>query len=627
MSIIKKLSAIVLAASIVFGISACGESSEQHGGEIQEHYDEATRTLSYTGDFPEGTLFVRIPEEKDIVTADNKDQGTVEYIDQELIVLSAAGVSYSRMEALFESYDLMICGYIAMCDTYQVRCTKPVKNGALTELMEKLRKEDEVAKVGLNLLSEFESESSSSPDDPWDDDPVSATSVDGSNWGVEAIGAPWYWQNYNMEGIRVGVIDNMFIEDHEDLRFKDVYQNDYKFFELDKAHGTQVSSVIAATYDNGKGMTGVLKNPALYATDRFPGEFKNCSDLMEHVLKIALLLQNGCKVINLSFAYAKSNFEKEDQRKEKALNDAEELTPHMKRILENGRDFVLVVAAGNDGETEFRDAEYSLWLNATDDPDIRGRVIVVGNAKHNKDNSYSINTESNRGDRVDVMAPGTHIYTCVPPSFLRFFKKYYFSEGTSLAAPFVTAACAALWEYYPALSGADIKTLLVKTADIPVNGISAKMINMRSAFGGYPENAIENHSSIDLQTLLTYKGYGGSGTENSAQSGAALPTPAPTAPPPATVTPTPPPATPAPTPTPTPTPTPVPDYNKIYKDFVDSGEWASMLSHYADVYDPGYIRRYNDTWQDTYSPGSSGYSYIYDIDGNGVPELIMNGGI
>ena len=52
-----------------------------------------------------------------------------------------------------------------------------------------------------------------------------------------------------------------------------------------------------------------------------------------------------------------------------------------------------------------------------------------------------------------------------------------------------------------------------------------------------------------------------------------------------------------------------------------------MLSHYADVYDPGYIRRYNDTWQDTYGPGSSGYSYIYDIDGNGVPELIMNGGI
>ena len=61
---------------------------------------------------------------------------------------------------------------------------------------------------------------------------------------------------------------------------------------------------------------------------------------------------------------------------------------------------------------------------------------------------------ANRGDHIDLAAPGVNVWTAASISGARP------KTGTSYAAPFVTAAAALIWQRDPSLSAADLGDML-----------------------------------------------------------------------------------------------------------------------------------------------------------------------
>ena len=67
-------------------------------------------------------------------------------------------------------------------------------------------------------------------------------------------------------------------------------------------------------------------------------------------------------------------------------------------------------------------------------------------------------TFSNYGQsQVDLFAPGVSIYATTPGD------DYQYLQGTSMAAPVVAGVAAMVRSYYPALSAAQVKDLLMST--------------------------------------------------------------------------------------------------------------------------------------------------------------------
>jgi subtilisin family serine protease len=64
---------------------------------------------------------------------------------------------------------------------------------------------------------------------------------------------------------------------------------------------------------------------------------------------------------------------------------------------------------------------------------------------------------TNYGRDVDVFAPGVDILSTIPGGYER-------DSGTSMAAPVVTGLAALLMAYYPSLTAADVKRILLASA-------------------------------------------------------------------------------------------------------------------------------------------------------------------
>ncbi|MBR3293497.1 MAG: S8/S53 family peptidase [Oscillospiraceae bacterium] len=230
-------------------------------------------------------------------------------------------------------------------------------------------------------------------------------------------------------------------------------------------------------------------------------------------MKISLLLLHDARVINFSICYPRSLL-LESGRTEKdlrvaALAEAGIMSTALKRCLHRGRDFVLVNAAGNN----HCDAFDSWWIPAITDEEIKSRCLVVGASKMKTEGPiarndlspaestpYEMCAFSNDGPRVDLIAPGYKIYSCIETRDGQ--SEYQYLSGSSLSSAYVTAACAALWAYYPALSGADIKSLLLETSDVPVSGSDLGMLNLRSAFGNLAQGQLPAHEQLHLPEIL-----------------------------------------------------------------------------------------------------------------------------
>lgn len=111
---------------------------------------------------------------------------------------------------------------------------------------------------------------------------------------------------------------------------------------------------------------------------------------------------------------------------------------------------LFVIAAGNDASNNDLKPDYPASIQAAN------KIVVAATLGYSEIAEFS-----NYGaTKVDVAAPGVAIHSAAPAN------TYVFMSGTSQAAPFVTNAIAQAKDINPALTVADIKSIILKTVDV-----------------------------------------------------------------------------------------------------------------------------------------------------------------
>lgn len=208
----------------------------------------------------------------------------------------------------------------------------------------------------------------------------------------------------------------------------------------DALHGTHVAAIIGASRDNGLGLDGISDAVQIMAIRAVPDGDERDKDVAN---SIRYAVDNGAKIINMSFGKGFA--------KDKAIVDEA-----VRYAMEN--DVLLVHAAGNDASNNDEVPVYpnkfyvdSLGINSG----MADAWITVG-ANQWKGNSDLVASFSNYGKRtVDVFAPGAEIYSAAPES------KYKRLDGTSMAAPVVSGLAALIRSYYPDLTAAETKQIIM----------------------------------------------------------------------------------------------------------------------------------------------------------------------
>ena len=203
-----------------------------------------------------------------------------------------------------------------------------------------------------------------------------------------------------------------------------------------ESHGTHVAGIIAAERNNGLGVNGVTNNVEIMPVRTIPNGDEYDKDV---ALAIRYAVDNGAKVINGSFGKYYS--------------------PHSDWVRDaiayaGKHDVLFVNAAGNDGVDLDTKACYPND-QVNNGPEVSDTFITVG-ALEPKYGPEMVASFSNYGKiNVDVFAPGSKIYSTTPEN------EYDTKSGTSMAAPAVAGVAALIRSYYPTLTAAQVKSILI----------------------------------------------------------------------------------------------------------------------------------------------------------------------
>ena len=206
----------------------------------------------------------------------------------------------------------------------------------------------------------------------------------------------------------------------------------------DASHGTHVAGIIGAVRGNGIGVDGIATAVRIMSVRTVPDGDERDKDVAN---AIRYAVDNGANIINMSFGKAYSP-------QKGAVDEAVKYA--------DARGVLMVHAAGNDGESveEAPSFPTPTYLSG-------GRAanwIEVGASSWKRADSL-VATFSNYGRTVvDVFAPGVDILSTSPNG------AYERESGTSMAAPVVTGLAAMLMSYYPELTAADVKRIILASA-------------------------------------------------------------------------------------------------------------------------------------------------------------------
>ncbi|GGI26372.1 S8 family peptidase [Pedobacter mendelii] len=205
----------------------------------------------------------------------------------------------------------------------------------------------------------------------------------------------------------------------------------------DAMHGSHVAGIIAADRTNKLGIMGVADNVVIMGVRCTPNGDERDKDVAN---SIRYAVDNGAKVINMSFGKAYS-WDKT------IVNEA------MKYAA--SKDVLIVQAAGN--ENKDIDTENNFPNHKDLDEKTIASWITVGASGPKDDESLKASFSNFGKTQVDVFAPGVQIYSTIPGS------KYKNLDGTSMASPVVAGLAGLIRSYYPKLTAAQVKEIIVKS--------------------------------------------------------------------------------------------------------------------------------------------------------------------
>lgn len=223
----------------------------------------------------------------------------------------------------------------------------------------------------------------------------------------------------------------------DDLSTKYYGNGNVKPSEKGESHGTHVAGIIAAERNNGLGANGVANNVKIMSIRAVPNGDEYDKDV---ALAIRYAVDNGAKIINGSFGKS--------------------FSPHSDWVRDaiayaGKKDVLFVHAAGNDSKDVDVEPNYPDDNNLKGGAEVSDNYIRVG-ALFPKYGSNLVASFSNYGKKnVDVFAPGAQIYSTTPEG------EYDTKGGTSMAAPAVAGVAALIRSYYPSLTAAQVKKILM----------------------------------------------------------------------------------------------------------------------------------------------------------------------
>ncbi len=200
---------------------------------------------------------------------------------------------------------------------------------------------------------------------------------------------------------------------------------------IENTHGTHVAGIVAATRNNRLGIAGVAGGAKIMAVR--VGQGGSIPYGFEGFL---YALANGARIINCSWGGStESAYESQI----------------VKMALDAG--CVVVVSAGNNGNNIRR---YPAAINGV------LSVAASGANDHRAD-------FTNYGSWVKITAPGVYILSTMYDGAQLTYSAW---QGTSMSAPVVAGVCALIKQQNPHISGADIQSILLNSAD-PIDAINS----------------------------------------------------------------------------------------------------------------------------------------------------------
>jgi cell wall-associated protease len=202
-------------------------------------------------------------------------------------------------------------------------------------------------------------------------------------------------------------------------------------------HNTKVSGIIAANRNNNKGIKGFAQNIQIMPLNISPSGDEHDKDI---AMAIRYAVDNDAKVINMSFG-------KEFSLHKKWVHEAFKYA--------ESHNVLLVHCSGNNGFNTDENPYYPNDIAYDGTGEVCNNFINVGSIAQKVDSTF-VSSFSNYGKQnVDIFAPGEKIYTSSAGN------NYKFDSGTSLAAPMVSGTAALIWLYYPKLTAAQVKNIIL----------------------------------------------------------------------------------------------------------------------------------------------------------------------
>ncbi|CCA94046.1 S8 family serine peptidase [Novosphingobium sp. PP1Y] len=270
--------------------------------------------------------------------------------------------------------------------------------------------------------------------------------LDGSSLSSLSIDVYSVWKEYVGTGVKIGVIDSQI--DYTNAELKKAYDttHDYNFAlntdapvidpnDLPLFHGTSVAGIISAEANNDFGIVGIASGASLIGLG-----IDYSSDAATDQIVSALKASTGLDVVNNSWSFVANladNFAKNSQYQDALVELASQGRA--------GLGTSVVFAAGNAGTSgtsnyhNFQNSPYTVAVGAVDP-------------------NGSPSSFTSLGANVLISAAGRDIYTTDLKD------RFDTVNGTSFAAPAVSAAIGLMLEANPELGYRDVQQILARSA-------------------------------------------------------------------------------------------------------------------------------------------------------------------